>query len=308
MTSEAVSTFLQDGYVQQLFRQPETAFPPVSPKQKAEFETKTAAINVTPTANDKYDIKTIKEDTLWLSKALELSEVACLRIVVIEYQSRPESHLFGPLSTQDVVNLKEAAGVKGMQSTASLASINISNTRDAEAIWATFEQEGSRHQRLLATYLSERRNFMMVVDGVFGFILQEPSSQTDSAKSSLQQGIFKAAFGAEATRADLKSDTLETLIYTYFDVLPKCIEATEVNVHSLLQGATEELELDFLQTPLIEMVHAFSFIFQILDLSETFTSPEIVSAWFKFVSKYSFLDQLQSVSITTCRYRSYYLG
>ncbi|KAG4218397.1 hypothetical protein PC116_g33123, partial [Phytophthora cactorum] len=141
-SSSAVVDYLTDPLVQSFFTQPGSAFDPPSDKSphNAAFVKKTAAIQVTPAPNDKYDINTIKEDALWLSKNARINEIAALRVVVIEFQSRPRNQLLGPISNQDVASLREAAGASNAQTTNILPGFNIMSTLDAADIQANFEK------------------------------------------------------------------------------------------------------------------------------------------------------------------------
>lgn len=295
--------FLQDPYVTDLVRSPVEAFKKPTPQSKSEFETKTAAIHVTPTPNEKYDIKAIKEDSLWLSSSVAINEVAALRIVIIEFQSRPQSHLAGPFSTQDIINLHQAVGADGTQANSLLAFVNAADTADADAIWADFNTQAGRRRRLLELYMSERRYLMAFVDGVLNLTLNEPLPDTDTAKAELSEQVLMAVFGQRQPK-DVRSDTrpLEKLVSAYLELVPESLEGPDSRVRAALKDVNillEELELVWARTSLTETLHLLASIFRIVDLSSTFLSADIVSRWFRFVDAYSFLDQLQGTDELT---------
>ena len=281
ITSASVSKFLQDDFVHSLIKNPTEAFAPPTSQSKLDFETKTAAINVVPTPNDQYDIKEIKEDALWLTKAAKISEVAALRVVVLEFQSRARSHLTGPLSTQDVTNIQEAAGVSDAQASSILALLNVSAVADAEATWAEFEKESSRHQRLLATYLSERRSFLSAADSLVTFQHYSPATISQEAETLRRTTTYDLA-------------TLDELVPKYMSFLQDSIERLSAAPETISgELLTEQFEVDWIRTALTEATHAMTLIFQILDLhGDKFAAPEIVSQWYKFVGEFSFLDNL----------------
>jgi nuclear pore complex protein Nup188 len=295
ITSAAVSAFLRDGYVHQLVKTPSKVFEPPTPQSKAEFETKTAAINVTPTPNERYDIKIIKEDALWLSKNAGINEVAALRVVVIEFQTRPESLLTGNLTTQDMVNIQEAIGFSDNHASSLLSIYKTATTADPEAIWDEFETQKSRRQRLLTSYLSERRFFMSAADSLVTLLLH-----TRSGLEPLRQAVAKDMLGFDELidHTSLLVSPLEELIPRYFDLLPACIEMASAEPATVEEDLlTEALQDEWQRTPLTEAVHAMSLAFQILDLSDAvFAHPDLVSCWFKFVGEYGFLDHLADVS------------
>lgn len=281
-----------------MLKAPSKAFAKPSPQTKSTFETKTAAINVTPTSTDKYDIKTIKEDALWLSKNADINEIDALRIVVIEFQTRPQSHLSGSLSTQDVINLQQAVGADGTQANALLAFVNAAETGDAETIWTDFNTETSRRRRLAEFYLSERRYFSLFLDSILDLILGRPSGQQrseilgDETKQKLQQAIF----GDKPPR-DVRNVAREELLTTYLATLPTCLARAEKGPDGLL--TTVELELEWLRTTVTEALHLMAAVFQLVSLFEYFCPATIVSTWFKFADSCGFMDRLQGLDEQT---------
>lgn len=138
----------------ELLAHPFKAFSTPNQQTKSAFETKTSAINVTPSSNTRYDIKEVKEDALWLSKEAEIDEVAALRIVVGECQDRPSAQLLGRLSNEELTSIQEATG------TSQASTVLLSRDTDSETLQDDFESQESRRLRILRTYLSERRNLL----------------------------------------------------------------------------------------------------------------------------------------------------
>ncbi|KAH8910258.1 hypothetical protein BR93DRAFT_976413 [Coniochaeta sp. PMI_546] len=299
ISSSAVSAFLRDAHVHELLKTPNLVFGPPSSQSKAAFETKTAAINATPTPTDKYDIKIIKEDALWLSKNASLNEVDALRIVVVEHLSRSNSHLTGPLSAQDVLNVQEAAGVSSAQASSIFGPMDVSAAPDAETIWSDFERQESRRARLIATLLSEQRSFAAAADAFVTFILHRSPSLTSPESTSLRGDIIKAAFGSQDGER-VRLDSVEPLVKTYISVLPRYLE----NYQTVSEKMDDEyvsgdLAIAALAAGLAQATHALSVVFQILDQSSnTFAPPEIVSQWFQFLDDTRFLSMINEADDT----------
>lgn len=264
-----------------MIKNPTQTFAPPTPQTKSEFETKTAAINVVPSPSDQYDLKLIKEDALWLSKAATIDEVAALRIVALEFQSRARSHLTGPLSTQDVTNIQEAAGVSDAQASNILALLNVSTVADAEATWAKFEKEASRRQRLLATYLSERRSVLAAADLLTTF-LYYPSPTLPQEALALRTSIA------------YEDSVRDELVPKYMSFLQDSIERSQAIPETIpAEFISEQFEADWIRTALTEATHAMSVVFQILDLQgDKFVELEIVTQWFRFVDEFAFVDSV----------------
>ncbi|KAK3954115.1 nucleoporin subcomplex protein binding to Pom34-domain-containing protein [Pseudoneurospora amorphoporcata] len=298
ITSDAVSSFLRDAHVQQLLKNPSKTFEPPTSQTKADFETKTAAINVTQTPNERFNIKTIKDDAIWLSTNVNISQVAALRIVVVEFQSRAQAHLVGPLSTQDVDNIQEAAGVSDAQTSNILALLNLSTLADAETTWADFEKDATRRQRLLAHYLSERRSFMSSAESLVTFMLHSSAAMLNQETHNLRREIVKEAFEYDEfdDHSEINISFFEALIPRYFTVLQDAIKRAQTgpaNVEERL--LTEQINIDWTRTALTEAIHAMTVSFQILDLSgPMFTTPEIITQWYQIMNTYEFLDSISS--------------
>ncbi|KAL2134268.1 hypothetical protein VTI74DRAFT_635 [Chaetomium olivicolor] len=292
LTSTAVSAFLRDGYVHQLLREPTKTFGPPTNQTKLDFETKTGAINVVPSPNDPYNLDTIKADARWLSKNVNINEVAALRIVLVEYQSRAHSHLTGPLSTQDVANIQEAAGVGDAQASAILALLNVTTVLDAESTWAEFEKETQRRQRLLITYLSERRSFLGAADAFLAFLLHSRSTGIAPDLDGLRRAVFKEAFAFEEDATTHDTTKLEALAPTYISTLEDCLKRTQAAPESLdKEMVTDLFQVDWIRTALTEAIHAISLAFQILDLKgPVFAAPELVNQWFALMDVCEFFE------------------
>lgn len=305
--SKIVLDFFNDSLVQSFFTSPGSAFEPSNDKSphRATFEKKTAAIHVTPTPNDKYDINVIKEDALWLSKNARINEVAALRVVVIEYQSRPTSQLLGPISNQDVAGLRAAVGAGKAQTSNIIPGLTLTASLDASDIQADFDKPESRRHRIFQTYLSERRFYAATNEYVFTLMLQEklPTSTPTEASSSIRQSLF-TAYGISSKQpqkstADIPTKTCHALISQYISLLPDCIQQAGASLGSVVQDKSllnEENQELWVYTCLTEILHRMTILFQLLDrLSDSFVSDAVAKQWFSLVNDLSFLNQLQRV-------------
>ncbi|KAH8195181.1 hypothetical protein TruAng_010647 [Truncatella angustata] len=302
-SSRAIIEFLTNPIVQAFFTKPGTVFEPAgnNDPHKQAFETRTSAVQVTPTPNDKYDINTIKQDSTWLSNNASINLLAALRIVVIEFQSRSRNQLTGPISSQDVTNLQEAAGATNAQASSILPGLNLAATRDAAELQADFENDDARRRRIFQTYLAERRYFAMTTDHLFTLMLHEqlPSCAANEATRKIRVS-FMEAYGltsqTQSTGAPAK--TYHALIAQYFTVTSDSIKSCE-DVSSVAKDQTlhdDDMQNEWTKTFLAEAIHAMTVSFQLLDLcSQVLVSPELVKQWFQFVGETSFLDVLGGV-------------
>ncbi|EFX02676.1 nucleoporin [Grosmannia clavigera kw1407] len=290
LTTDAVTELLTEPFVLELLKWPGKAFEKPTAQTAAALETKTAAINVTPTPNEKYDIKAIKADALWLSRAASINEVTALRMVVTELQARSEEFLAAPLSSQDVTNIQKAAA-------GGVTSV-LQATLDAEDLWTEFNRQDSRRRRLLATYLSERRYFAMSADYITSLIMHGATTTTtitaavEDLRSALAQGLLGTGKEAEPDARAMVAQ-----LPAYIEELRSCMQRAEEGIEGTVKQAeeilTEELALEWVQTALTEAVHYMSVIFMGLQSSrELFLPASLAADWFQFVGDYGFLDGL----------------
>ncbi|RYP85770.1 hypothetical protein DL770_005001 [Monosporascus sp. CRB-9-2] len=303
-SGQAVIDFLTDPYVQSLFTKPGSAFESQGDKSPHHdsFVKKTAAIQVTPTPNEKYDINVLKEDALWLSKNARVNEVAALRVVVIEFQSRPRSQLLGPISAQDVANIQEAAGATNAHAAYILPGLNLSGARDATEIQTEFEKPESRRRRIFQIYLAERRFYSATADYIFTLMLQErlPKSPPTDATRTIRTSFLKAyGIAPKQSRhspADMRTNKYQTLAWQHLNLLPEAVQLAQSGLDSIVEDRSvlsDELGDDWLKTVLTEMLHRMTVAFQLLDLSsDAFVSPPLALLWFSLVGKFVYLGQL----------------
>lgn len=258
-------------------------------------------MQVTPTPNDTYDIKTIKDDSTWLSKNARINLVAALRIVVIEFQSRPRSQLTGPISTQDVANLQEAAGATNAQASNILPGLNLAATRDAIELQSDFDKDDARRRRIFQTYLAERRYFAMTTDHLFTLMLHEqlPSCSANDATRRIRDSFLEAyGLTSQTPSAEGPAKTYHALIAQYFTLTSDSIKTCE-DITSIAEDQSildDEMQIEWMKTFLTEAIHAMTVSFQLLDLcSQVLVSPELLKQWFQFVGDTSFLDVLGTV-------------
>ncbi|KAI1870464.1 uncharacterized protein JN550_005392 [Neoarthrinium moseri] len=299
-SSQAIVDFLTNPTVQAFFTKPGTVFESTgsSDPHKQAFETRTSAVQVTPTPNDKYDIKTIKADALWLSKNARINSLAALRIVVVEFQSRARSQLTGPISTQDVANLQEAAGATHAQTSNILPGLNLAATRDAIELQADFEKEEVRRLRIFHTYLAERRYFAMTTDYLFTLMLHEqlPSCPANAATTKIRASFLEAyGLTSQTPSAEAPAKTYHALVAQYFtlttDSVKSCEDIASVVEDTVLQD--DDMQNEWMKTFLTEAIHAMTVAFQLLDLSGQVLVPaDLLKQWFQFVGDTAFLDSI----------------
>lgn len=215
----AIQRFLGDPEVLQLIASPYDAYAEPSAQTKSAFERKTSAINVTPSSTMLYDVKQIKDDALWLSNVAKIGEVAALRVVVEECQSRAAAQLLGPFSEDELASIRDAAGDTKYSSSIPVGL--VSRGPDAQDIQKEFDKTDSRQKRILRIYLAERRYHLKCAERIiYSFILNHGGAAEEN-----RSWLSRSA-------EDLESTPLRSGDGGQF--LLRCICAIETNMKNLM--------------------------------------------------------------------------
>jgi nuclear pore complex protein Nup188 len=298
-TSEAegnstIERFLSSPDILELLSHPFKAFPKPSSQSKSAFETKTSAINVTPSSSARYDIKEIKEDALWLSKEAAIDEVSALRVVVVEWQTRAFTQLLDPFSNEELAGIQDAAG----QSQSSLPVALLSQGADSKALEEAFDSSDSRRLRILYIYLSESRHLLKCVDVLLQKSIAGQRSGSGKGKTRQPEIQNLAEIGQSLARST-PAESQEFLL--------ECIDGVEGNIQKIDSGSgwykedgeREDVELEWINSQITEATLRMEIIFQTIDIAEAIASSTTVLAWLKLTTSYNFFDGFATVRLPT---------
>ena len=281
--------FFSDPSVEDLLLNPYNAFPQPSQQSKTAFETKTSAINVTPSPNSRFDIKELKEDAVWLYTEAKIDEISALRVVVQEYQSRAFAGLLGRLSNQEIIGIQEAGGQGALPGTLLLQSA------DTDDIRAEFDTQESRRLRILRVYLSERQFFLQCVNHLLQNYIYSHSGNSDSSKGK-EQTTFLTAIEALGKAIGTGVGESDKWLLASINAIKLSIENVMVGSGWYKDiGGRVDIETEWTNAHITEATQAMQIIFQILDVSQEIPSSHAVLAWLRLAQAFSFF-QYPSVS------------
>lgn len=282
-----LESFFSDKQVQKLLARPFDPFSFTQSNTKAAFDTKTSAVNVIPTSRSDYSIDEIKQDSLWLSKEVQIDEISALRIVVLEFQSRPTAQLQTTFSTEEAVSLQAAAGNINSESSNLLTSALSSAANGLNAQPQNPQEQ--RRLRAIQLYLSERQNLLACSRIIFqtGFRQQERKDSGIAEEPSWIERVAESFLSSQEERPER--------------FLHYCITALNSNFEKLdggsgwfkSEGGRQDVEAEWLLCRITEFIHILETSLVILDYRKEDTrTPANVLEWFQFVSKYAFFENL----------------
>lgn len=272
---------------------------------KSEFETRTAAINIIPASHGQYDIEQIKTDALWLSKEVNLSEVAALRLVVLEWQHRPMAKLRSGYTEIEWASLEEIQSTTISRSTTQLGSeCSIINTRIDNSRPAQFLSDERRHLRLLDEYFSERKSLFAVHEVLLGSFYATLNGHGedlfDFPHESKERTSPQAAIGRQLLRTQRKLNSVESSsqVKSCIDFLQRCVDQLAAGSGILkAQGGREEIEDAWTRTVLQCMIHVMNVMLLHVRSYKRILPSSIVHQWFIFAHEYAFLEEYSPVSL-----------
>lgn len=286
---------------------PFNPFKPPTPQTKSDFETKTAAINVTPAAHGQYEIDEIKQDTLWLSAQAGIDEISALRIVALEWQRRPEIQLLNGFSAEEVQGLQDAAGIDNFQASVggSYLSELLAPVRTLGADYSKFLSTEQRQLRLLDVYLGEKCFIVKVSQ-------QLESAAFRQTLSARHRGLDRNSNGEEFHSPDwieklgksvLEAQSFNPLKTRSNILVQQCINAIEARVRDLQSGSgffkmedgRIEVEGAWQTKVMEEMVLIMqTCVIRVQASYEIITSTALLS-WLRLMARCSFFDAFELV-------------
>lgn len=304
---------LQDPETIKQLASPLSPFSTPNSHTKSSFETKTSAINISPLSQGRYDIKELQEDSLWLSKEAKIDEIAALRIVVLEWQTRPLNRLLQCSSYDEITKLGRTIGSSSLQTSFSISRSSISNEQAAlVGDKQLFDSSQSRRLRLLYIYLSERLYILKVSEWVvFGALYEASLHKISESSERLESDLPDRLGWAEELGNDILSawnlngvarENGKNFIVNAVDALQSRVENLEKGQEWLHDDELkEDVELVWGRNQLLEIIQIMQLILTLLNASTKLTRADTFLAWFKFMGKHDFFQTFKPVSVKMCK-------
>ncbi|KAK2801975.1 hypothetical protein FQN50_007533 [Emmonsiellopsis sp. PD_5] len=282
---------------------PFTPFPVSNERSKAEFQSKTAAINVPTSSRAPCNLEEIKNDSTWLSQRVQIDELSALRIVVSEWQSRAGDQLLSKFSEEETTSLQDAIGAGGLsQSTRALQATEILKYKGVESTEPDgFSADESRHLKLFQLFLTEKQHILKLSQRLLAVALRGrlprsydspiQKSQKELGQTKLEE-LARSIFGISSTEAQKLPASLSP---------EKCIDAVRLRIKSLEAGSgwltpdspSAEIEQSWCTSILEELTQILQFLFLGLQLLKTIPSAELLLSWLRLMTEYDFLEMLR---------------
>lgn len=308
VNDEALEKHIKDNQTIELLTNPFSPYTRPTSKSRASFETKTSAINVSPSSHGRYDIKQIQDDALWLSEETNTDEVVALRITVLEWQTRPAHRLLVYDASDDYQDYMNTVGINGLASSVSNSQLLVApgHLRPKEDDAKFFEDSRGRRQRLLHIYLSERRYLIRTCEFIIFVALIEAFAQSSflNGHQPKDKSPDMPAWLTEVGNQILAAWDLNGLAEDsdeHFTIY--AVDALRLRFQTLQRGSGwsrdepywEQIEQAWEKTQVLEIIHIMQLLLTLLMTSRKLTRSDTALAWFRLMKENAFFEDFEIV-------------
>ena len=299
--NESIKRFLSDPQTLAFLFQPIAPFSSPSNQSKSSFDTKTSPINVAQKEHSQYDIDEVKEDTLWLSKTVQIDELAALRIVVLEWQTRSAAQLLQSRSLRSVPDPGQTLN-HSITGHGSLLARSQSHGQGAPKL----STELVRKSRLLDLFLQERRYLLKCAEFILSFALHDAAEREAAGAESIAAGETQwltdigldllCQWSQEATVSTKKPHQGKSfLIEATTAIQARIRKLGEGSGWSVPETIQTDIEILWGTNQAIEIVHMMQIMQDLLQSTTTITNADSIIPWFRLMSEVAFLEGFQLV-------------
>ncbi|KAL9004040.1 MAG: hypothetical protein Q9188_003128 [Gyalolechia gomerana] len=300
-TGESLEKHLTDSQTLELLKHSFSPYPPPNAQTRSTFETKTSAINVVPSAQGRYDIKQIQEDSLWLSAEARIDEVTALRIVILEWQTRPAAQLQESTSVADIPALgRSFGGTRFRPAVPSTSSILGSKLLPTGTGGTELSQSAdARRGRLLEIYLAESRFRLETCKYLVFTALCETGDSNDAAnRASCSVPAWVEAVGHEIlTSWDLLGVSKllgQNIFISGIDAIRACIKGLESGCGWFRdKDAQEPFQAAWCEGQILEILAIMEIMLVSSGALTQLSRSDVVLAWFRLMSDYGFFEMFE---------------
>lgn len=280
-------------------------------QSRASFESRTAAINVTPSASSEYDIQQIKDDVQWLSKRASIDEVTALRIAVLEYQGRAAGQIREGYTEEESMSVQRAvSGASSFRTPAAGLASSFGgyahHTLQPDGDQANVDPR--RRARLLRMLFAEQEWMLAVAVHLEGARYEQSPSRipsqakTHSQKNGQPKGSNLSAVGAKIHEARIGhshagSSQSQDLLQVFEGVERYLQAMTDGRDMTLLEDMEPLFEAELSRHRLRELFHILRLAFITAKSAPHLRSTAAISLWFRIMDGVTFFERFEVAEI-----------
>ncbi|KAL9020002.1 MAG: hypothetical protein Q9185_002741 [Variospora sp. 1 TL-2023] len=294
--SESLEKHLTDSQTLELLKQSFSSVPPPTSQSRAAFETKTSAINLVPSARGRYDIKQIQNDSLWLSAEAHIDEIAALRIVILEWQTRPAAQLQESGLPADIPGPSFIGGTSLSAYSASRSLLRSRGFLGGSTNSVEANNVDATRRRLFSIYLAECQFRLETCRFlVLAALCKLGDGRTSIEKHPGANQVWVDSAGHEILTA---WDIYGVSKITGRNILLSGIDALRSQLKRLEEGCgwfrdkeqQEHLQAEWCECQILESLAVMETMLVMVGSFTRVPRSGVINSWFKLMSDYGFFE------------------
>jgi nuclear pore complex protein Nup188 len=235
----------------------------------------------------------------------KVDEVAALRIIVLEWQTRPEKRLFHDERTDEPPTF---SGSTRLKSSLLLSRMRAPSKVDSDGL-GDFGSQTARRFRILSTYLSERRYlYKTLAYIVSSSLFSQPTALRDASnlpakrlhesRKSVQRAGKRVleAWNHNRDASASKKTWVMDMVFALGERMDALAGGSQIVVEDTLQ---DELEAAWSETNLTELVQLLHTSFSVAQASRDLLTSSSVASWFEFMDRHAFFGTFELVRLVS---------
>ena len=226
---------------------------------------------------------------------------------MLEWQTRPAQRLLLDSPYDDAADYRKTPSVNELAASFRRSTQTRPLSSDQDAL-NTFDSTQARRDRLLSIYLSERRYILKTCEHLLSvavFEAAQPGKLAEQGHGSKSKGKSperpERSDWVEEVGSDicttwnvdgLMEDSGENFIVTAVNALQFRVDSTERGSGWFEQEPRDTIEAAWARNQVLELIHIMQAMLTLLNSSTNVTRCDSLTAWFRFVAKYDFLQQV----------------
>jgi nuclear pore complex protein Nup188 len=235
-----------------------------------------------------------------LSKIANLDEVSSLRLVTEECQFRTSAQLLCRFSEEELSSLRDAAG--NSQYANSVPISLVVQGLDPVAISQQFARQDSRRQRILRTYLSERRYLLKSSERLFDAAFLHQTREQIAAERGKGKGKAVDSEPSWQVRCGIAIASLHDSSNPQPLVL-RCVQAVGTTLKKVEEesgwsdpdGERGDIDVEWVRSHLTEATHALELLWQFITNIMAVPTGRVILEWFRLQQSCRFFNSFDSV-------------
>lgn len=223
---------------------------------------------------------------------------------MLEWQTRSAALLLRGSPGDQVISSKGGRGAIQLQTSFFDPGSSLLAKSSLGDATPSLEEDGARRQRLLETYLSERRYILKTSEYITcAALCRTDEGYGKAADQGQDRSVWLEVVGGSILSAwsleESAKGTRKSVVVDAVEALRARFEALEKGSGWLQgEGVQEEIEFAWARNQLVEAIHIMRIVLNLLESSSKIMKAPAILSWFRLINECGFFESVQLVSGT----------